>query len=159
MKPIWFLLWAVVTLQIAVWSFAPTQAPPQKVAPAEMIDSYEQIHVQSRLDQRKDALSALERPWGARCNGEGRKQYIAGLNHYYYQRQNQTERYPETYGQAGADYIAKQWSTPDDQRIERLTQEAYAKGYLNPTDFEAVARKMIIRVIAGERVTGKACAD
>ena len=45
-----------------------------------------------------------------------------------------------------------------DQRIDRLTQDAYAKGYLKPGDFEPVARKTIAKVIKDERVTGKACA-
>ena len=86
------------------------------------------------------------------------RHFISGLGHYYYHRQNQTERYPETYGQLGADYIAKQWSTTDDQRIDRLTQDAYARGYLKPADFEAVAGKMVATVVKNERVTGKACA-
>ena len=45
----------------------------------------------------------------------------------------------------------------DDQRIDRLTQEAYAKGYLKPSDFTAVAAKMVATVIKNERVTGKGC--
>ena len=63
----------------------------------------------------------------------------------------------ESYGKAGADYIATQWSKSDDQRIERLTQEAYAKGYLKPSDFTGVAAKMVATVIKNERVTGKGC--
>jgi hypothetical protein len=80
------------------------------------------------------------------------------LGYYYYQRQNQTERYPENFGKPGADYIAQQWTSADDKRIDRLTQEAYGNGYLKPAEFDAVARKMIATVVAGERVIGKGCA-
>ena len=86
------------------------------------------------------------------------KKFVAGLGHYYYIRQNQTERYPENFGKAGADYIAKQWATTDDQRIDRLTQEAYARGYLKSADFDAVAARMVATVVKDEHITGKACA-
>lgn len=68
------------------------------------------------------------------------------------------EHYPETFGKSGAEYIAQQWATANDKRIERLTKEIYNNGYLNPGDFEPVARKMIRAVIKDERVTGKGCA-
>ena len=54
--------------------------------------------------------------------------------------------------------LAGQWSTTDDRRIDRLTQDAYAKGYLKPADFDGVARKMVATVVKDERITGKACA-
>lgn len=158
----WFLLWAVVILQVAVWAFAPAAAPPPpqilEVNRGKAFGSNENIMVEGRASQRKDAFTALDRPWASRCAGEDRKRFISGLGHYYYHRQNQTERYPETYGKPGADYIAKQWSTTDDQRIDRLTQDAYARGYFKPADFDGVAGKMIATVVKGERVTGKACA-
>ena len=105
----------------------------------------------------ESAIQALDMPWGSRCNGDDRKRFLSGLNEYYYHRQNQTEAYPQTFGKAGADYITTQWSKADDQRIDRLTQEAYAKGYLKPSDFDAAAAKMVATVIKSERVTGKGC--
>jgi hypothetical protein len=160
MNRAWFVLWALVICQIAAWTFAPADTPPQipEVNRGKAFGDNEDIHVGSRVGQRQNALRALDRPWGSRCGGEERKQFISGLNEYYYHRQNQTERYPENFGQAGAEYIAKQWATTDDGRIDRLTQEAYAKGYLKPTDFNSVAAKMIASVVKDERVTGKACA-
>ena len=65
----------------------------------------EDITVEGRSKQRQAAFTTLERPWGSRCTGEGRKAFISGLTEYYYHRQNQTERYPETYGSCGADYM------------------------------------------------------
>ena len=102
-------------------------------------------------------MAALDLAWSSRC-GEDRKRFVSGINEYYYQRQNQTERYPEVHGKLGADYIATAWSTADDKRIDRLTQEAYARGYLTPSDFDGVARKMVVTVVKGERVTAKGCA-
>jgi hypothetical protein len=102
-------------------------------------------------------MAALDRPFSSRC-GEARKQFINGVKSYYYQRQNQYERYPEIHGKLGADYIARQWSTGEDRRIERLTQEAYARGYLQPTDFDGVAGKLVAAVVKDERVVGKGCA-
>ncbi len=118
----------------------------------------EELFVETRKSQREDALKSLDLPWQDRC-GQKRKKFIGGLNEYYYHRQNQTERYPEIHGKLGADYIAGQWSTSDDLRIDRLTQEAYARGYLKPADFDDVARRMITAVVKEERVTGKGCAD
>jgi hypothetical protein len=163
MKLAWFVLWAVVVWQVAAWAFAPAAvpAPPPQVLEVNRGKAFgpnEDLTVEGRSKKRQAAFTTLERPWGSRCTGEGRKMFISGLNEYYYHRQNQTERYPEIYGQLGADYIARQWSTGDDQRIDRLTQDAYAKGYLKPADFDGVARKMIAKVVKDERVTGKACA-
>ncbi|HKS20069.1 MAG TPA: hypothetical protein VJS63_12755 [Bradyrhizobium sp.] len=146
--------------QVAAWAFAPApppKAPPKSDGPG--FGSSEQYSVEGRKRHRQDAFEALNRPWGSRCAGEDRKRFLSGLNHYYHHRQNQTECYPETFGKAGADYIAKQWSTTDDQRIDRLTQEAYVMGYLKPADFDGVARRMLATVVQNERVTGKACSD
>jgi hypothetical protein len=120
--------------------------------------SNEKYAVDARDSERQGALKALEAPTGSRCTEDGRKQFISGLNNYYYQRQNQSERYPEIHGKLGADYIAAQWSGPDDTRIDRLTQEAYSGGYIRPDDFDGVARKMVATVVTSARVIGKGCA-
>jgi hypothetical protein len=44
------------------------------------------------------------------------------------------------------------------QRIERLTQEAYARGYLKLSDFDGVAGRMVAFVVKDERIIGKGCA-
>jgi hypothetical protein len=155
----WFLLWALVIWQIAAWAFAPAVAPSQMPAgDGSAYDSNEKYMTDARVSQRKGALAALDRPWSGRCAGENRKQFISSLNEYYFHRQNQTDRYPEVHGKLGADYIAKQWSTSDDQRIDRLTQDAYARGYLKPADFDGVAGKMVAAIVKDERITGKDCA-
>jgi hypothetical protein len=160
MSRIWFVVWAIVVGQVAIWAFAPEpkRTPQVFAGDGKGYGDTEKYTVESRVSQRHSAIAALELPWGGRCAGETRKRFIEGIGAYYYQRQNQTERYPEIYGQAGADYIASQWSTADDQRIDRLTQEAFARGYLKPSDFTGVAGKLIAAMVNGERVTGNACA-
>ena len=152
------LLLAIVIWQIGTWAFAPPRPPPAiPEGDGRAFGSNETYLVEARENQRQSAIQALDMPWGSRCNGDDRKRFLSGLNEYYYHRQNQTEAYPQTFGKAGADYITTQWSKADDQRIDRLTQEAYAKGYLKPSDFDAAAAKMVATVIKSERVTGKGC--
>jgi len=159
MKPVWFILWVMVLGQIALWTFAPDKPKQQESAgDGRPYGDTEQYAVESRDSQRKAAMATLDLPWSSRC-GEARKQFISGVNEYYYQRQNQYERYPEIHGKLGADYIAAQWSTGDDKRIERLTQEAYTNGYLKPSDFDGVGGKLVAAVVKNERITGKGCAN
>jgi len=159
MSKLWLVLCAIAVWQIAGWAVAPA-SPPPKAAQGDgpAFGGSEKHLVEGREKQRQSAIRAFDMPWGSRCSGDDRKQFISGLDHYYYHRQRQMESYPESYGKAGADYIAAQWSKTDDQRIERLTQEAYAKGYLKPSDFNGAAAKMVATVIKNERVTGKGCA-
>jgi hypothetical protein len=159
-KPVWFILWAMVVAQIAVWTFAPPARHNEKPAPTDPGRPYhddEPYAVESRDSERKSTMAALDLPWSSRC-GEARERFIRSVKNYYYQRQNQYERYPEIHGKLGADYIATQWSTAEDKRIERLTQEAYARGYLRPSDFDGIAGKLFAVVVKDERVVGKGCA-
>jgi hypothetical protein len=152
-----YLIGALVLLQISAWAFSP---PPQPKKLPESTRAYgpnEDITVESRNKQRMDALTALELPTGSRCTPDGRKKFIGGLDHYYSHRQNQMARYPETYGKMGADYIAKQWASSDDKRIDRLTQEAYRQGYLKPDEFKGDTRKFVQVVLKDERIAAKSC--
>jgi hypothetical protein len=158
------IVWAVGIGVVAMWTFAPTAPPPSdfpipEVNRGKAFGSSEDILVESRRLRRQSTFSTLEQPWGSRCAGEGRKAFITGIGYYYYFRQNEIESYPKFFGKLGADYIAKQWATTDDQRIDRLTQEAYAKGYFKPTDFAGIgSSKIVATVVKDERVTGNACA-
>jgi hypothetical protein len=151
----WFIIWAIALWLVASWTFSSPPQPRPDVDP--QTSSSEKYLVEGRNKQRRAVLRALEMPWSLICSENGRKEFTGGLNEYYYHRQNQTERYPETFGKSGATYIAQQWSSADDKRIDRLTQEFYMRGYLKPDDFNAVARKLIIAVVKSERVTGRGC--
>ena len=158
MKPAWFIPWAMVVGQIALWTFAPAKHDTQ-LGPTDPDRPYgdtEQYAVESRESQRKATMAALDLPWSSRC-GDARERFINDIKAYYSYRQTQYERYPEIHGKLGANYIATQWSTGDDKRIERLTQEAYANGYLKPSDFDGVAGKLVTAVVSGEHVVGRGC--
>jgi hypothetical protein len=159
MNRAWFILWALVIWQVGARAFAPAvPAPQMPQGDGKAFGANEEIFVEGRILQRKDAFRALDKPWSSFCTDAGRKDFVSGLSEYYYHRQNQTERYPEIHGKPGADYIARQWAAVDDKRIDRLTQEAYRNGYLKPGEFDVVARKMITTVVGRERITGKGCA-
>ncbi|UQD76248.1 hypothetical protein JEY40_17885 [Bradyrhizobium japonicum] len=160
MSRAWFIVWALVIWQVAAWAFAPQKTAQQPAAPVDGpgYGSNEEIFVDGRAGLRRETALAFERPYGSRCAGEGRKQFVAHIDYYYYRRQNDMEHYPKIFGKAGADYIAKQWSTGDDKRFERLTQEAYAQGYLALSDFGDVGRKLAEAVLRGERVVAHSCA-
>lgn len=160
MSRVWFIVWAIVIYQVAGWAFAPQKAA-QPAVPTDGpgYGSNEAIFVDGRAGLRRETALAFERPYGSRCAGEGRKQFVAHIDYYYYRRQNDMERYPEIFGKPGANYIAKQWSTGEDERLERLTREAYSQGYLGLSDFGDVARKTVEAVVRGERVTVRSCAS
>ena len=142
MRAVLFVIWGLVVWQIANWTLAPPPSlPPQPSDNSQGYGSNEKYTVEGRDKQRQDGLRALEIPWSRICTEEGRKEFTSGLGHYYYHRQNQMERYPENFGKTGAAYIAQQWSSSDDKRIDRLTQEAYTRGYLKPDDFKSEAKR------------------
>jgi hypothetical protein len=159
MRALFIFFWAILIWQVGAWAFAPPK-PAAQMPPGDgrAFGSNEEIFARVRASTRKDAFRALELPWSSLCTETGRKEFISGLGEYYFHRQNQTDRYPEIHGKLGADYVAQQWASADDKRIDRLTQEAYSHGYLKPAEFQAVARKMITTVVAGERLTGRGCA-
>ena len=68
-------------------------------------------------------------------------------------------KYPTRWGDAGRDYIAKQWSTSDDQRIQRLVQEHYERGYLNLRDLKPYIVEQISPLLKDTRVSGQPCAS
>jgi hypothetical protein len=147
---------------LASWAYDPS--PPRAVQPVPQADRGkafgpdEEFAIWDREKIRNVAFQALEMPWGGRCSGDSRQQFLRMLGRYYAYRQSTTENYSEYFGKAGAGYIAQQWATAEDKRIERLTQEAYAKGYLRADDLNWIARKRMATVVKDERVTGKACA-
>lgn len=158
-----FIVWALGVGLVAAWTFAPAAPPPQPQIPevnrGKAFGSNEHFMVESRNKQRQAAFQKLEQPWASRCMGEARKAFIGSLREYYSTRQNEAQHYPQNFGKLGADYIATQWATTDDRRIDRLTQEAYARGYLKPTDFDGPAARIVATVVKDERITGKACAS
>jgi hypothetical protein len=159
MSRVLIIIWLLAIWQIGVWTFAPAPPKPQTLHyDGRAFGPNETIFVEGRQSMREVANKALARPWAELCTEATRKPFVDSLGYYYYQRENQTERHTETYGPPGAEYIAQQWSTADDKRIDRLTQELYSNGYLKPEMFEPVARKLVTAIIKDERMTGGGCA-
>ena len=103
-------------------------------------------------------LDALALPTASLCGASGRKQVVDALNYYYGQRATQTRSYARNWGEPGARHIAKVWTTPDDNRAERLTRETYARGYFSLDEFKPPIRDMIADIVHGERAGKKLCA-
>ena len=151
---------ATVVIHVAMLTFG---RPPVKVVEAVVERDpasvpTEKYLVEGREIRRKSALKVFEGPLDDRCTESGRKQFVGSLGEYYYHRQNETLRYPEIFGKPGADYIAAQYRSSNDLRIDRLAGEAYRSGHLRPSDFDAVARQMIVAVVSDEKMTGRGCA-
>ena len=158
MKRILFIVWAVVVWQVAGWTFAPQPSPPPKPPDIDpQTRPNEKYLAEGRNFQRQDGLRAIDVPRSNLCSEDGRKKFVSGLGYYYSHRHAQTTAYPQSYGKSGADYIARQWGTADDRRIDRLTKESYSNGYLKPDEFNADAREIILTIVKGERIIGKGC--
>lgn len=117
----------------------------------------EVYRVSTRKHAREGALKGLDQPWSAYC-GEGRQKLISGLN-YYFERRGSEQVHPnKEWGESWVRHLKKAWATADDGRIERLTQEAYARGYFTLNDLRSgVNRVAAAEVVGKERVTGKGC--
>jgi hypothetical protein len=161
MKQALFIIWAVAIGQLLLWTFAPEKpnAATVSTGDGQPFGYLESHFVESRIGMRKSAMATLDKPWSSRC-GDSRQTFINGVGSYYWQRKNQYERYREIHGKPGVDYIAEAWSDANDKRIDRLTREAYANGYLKPSDFkESYARDLIAEIVKDERVTAAGCTD
>lgn len=151
--------WAMVTFQLYAWTFGsrPIRYVDAPIENGKGYGDHEKSMVVGRDMQRQGALKALDKNVAELCSEQGRKRIVSGINEYYYHRQNQLLRYPETYGKQGAAYIASQYESSGDHRIERLTKERYRQGYLQLEDFKGYARQLIGEVVARESVAGKGC--
>jgi hypothetical protein len=166
-----FVAWALVLMIIGYWTWVvPQPANSQRTATSDAINAtleknrslgyspeIEPSAQEVRVSQRQSALKSLEMPWSTLCTKEGRHSFISGLQGYYSRRESEAQVYPANWGPKGAEYIAQQWKTADDLRIEQLTRQIYSEGYLNSDEVMPAARKMLISVIKGERVTGSGC--
>lgn len=103
-------------------------------------------------------LDALGKPWSTFCEAPGKKRLVESIDSYLWQRTGHMASYPKNWGEPGRRYIVRAWSTPDDNRIERMTRETYARGFFSLDDFKPYTRAALAEVVKGERVTGKPCA-
>lgn len=120
----------------------------------------EQIFQKGRDRIRKSTLTGLDKAWSTFCQPDGRKQLGSAVSYYFEMRGNQEESYPKRWGDDGRKYIAKEWSTPDDARIQRLVQEHYERGYLKLADLRPFIAKRVEPLVKEVRAPrGDPCAS
>ncbi|HZL32262.1 MAG TPA: hypothetical protein VFC54_14550 [Pseudolabrys sp.] len=119
----------------------------------------ENIFQKSRDSTRTSTMKSLEKAWSTFCTDTGRRQLAQALNHYFEQSGNQIESYSKRWGKEGHDYIAAQWSTTDDHRIERLVSETYERGYLDLSSVSRTTAGRMAPLLQGVRVQGQPCKD
>lgn len=112
----------------------------------------------ARKNARKSALDALAMPLAAACSAQGHKQFIDALNFYFEQRSSQIQSYPHTWGEPGEQHIVRAWATADDNRVEKLTRETFARGYFRIEEFQGGSRSMISELVKDEPAPGPVCA-
>src|SRR6188508_37947 len=112
----------------------------------------------NRDSARKSVLDALGKPWSTFCEAPGKKRLVESIDSYLWQRTGHMASYPKNWGEPGRRYIVRAWSTPDDNRIEPVTRETYARGFFSLDDFKPYTRAALAEVVKSERVTGKPCA-
>jgi hypothetical protein len=114
----------------------------------------ESIFQHGRGGARKSLLAEFDKAWSEFCRPEGHKQLVDALNYYFTMRFQHEKSYPARWGDVGRDYITREWSTVDDRRIERLTQDFYRRGFFAPSELQRSAAERIAPLVKGERVAG-----
>lgn len=117
----------------------------------------ESIFQHGRDLTRESALRGLEQAWSTFCNPKGREKLVNAVTHYFEQRRQQEKSYPARWGKEGQDYIARQWGTAHDARIERLVEELYGRGYIKLADLRPHIAEGIAPLIRNTRVVGDPC--
>jgi hypothetical protein len=112
----------------------------------------EKIYQNGRNSIRKSTMNGLDKAWSTFCQPEGRQRLAQSVSYYFEMRGNQEESYQKRWGDDGRNYIAREWSTSDDARIQRLVQEHYERGYLKIADFRPFIAKRIEPLLKDVRV-------
>jgi hypothetical protein len=169
MRAIFLLIGGVVLANIVWATFfwkAPTKATgkPEPVVNSATVQGQEpwmaneRYNVTGRDIARRSALEALDKPWASFCTADGRKHLVDSINYYFGQRNAQIQSYDRTYGEAAKRYAVKSWTTPDDNRIERMMRETFGRGYFSLDEIRPQARTLLAELVKGERITAKPCA-
>jgi hypothetical protein len=156
-----FLLIVVI---LGLWEYSKPSYPVNTEASAKADygpppphNPNEPVFQQGRRGARKAALQSLEQPWAAMCDGEGRGALLEGVNYYYDQRGLQEMSYPRRWGAEGRSYIEREWGTTDDKRIEQLTQDMVARGYLKVASLNRPAAERVGKLTKGVTIMAQPC--
>ena len=113
------------------------------------------IDRETRERVRKNALADLRRPGPALCTDPGRRQFVAGLNQYYRERDTSQHGFAVRNREQQI-AIEREWSSAIDQQIDSLVRDFYAQGYLRPKDL--YKSPTVDKVLSGLTWTNRACA-
>jgi hypothetical protein len=108
---------------------------------------------------RKSVLETLDKPWAEFCTTDGRKRLLESIGYYFGQRSAQIQSYERTYGEAAKRYAIKSWTTPEDNRIERMVRETFGRGYFSLDELRPYIRTPVAELVKGERAHAKPCAS
>ncbi|MEJ0078083.1 MAG: hypothetical protein WDO17_22110 [Alphaproteobacteria bacterium] len=153
----------LIVALLAVWEYAKQPFPkprPQAedYGPPPPRNANEELFRDARLRRRESTLKTLDANWASFCDPQGRKRLVNSLNDYFYFRDGAEASYPSRWGEVGKAYIAREFSTTDDKRIEQQIRELYARGYLDPKMFGAIASKRVTALVYEIKVERKPCA-
>jgi hypothetical protein len=154
----------LIVLVLGAWEYSkpnrpavPTTSGQADPGPPPPRNANEAIFQESRRMARESTLKSLDRPWADFCSGEGRRAIASSLNEYFYHRGGQELSYPARWGDTGRTYIAREWGTPGDRRIEQQVREMYERGYLDPATLSAATAKRVLALAPGFKVTQHPC--
>jgi hypothetical protein len=117
-------------------------------------------NVPNRERTRKATLDTLDKPWAGYCTTEGHESLISAINYYYDRRGAEAWSYGHTYGEVARQFAIKAWTTPDDNRIERLMSETYGRGYYFSLDeLRSSARETLAAQLRGVHASANPCAS
>ena len=170
-------IWALVMIQLSVWTyFAPSGEPPRsagapenrastdaaagtKADPVDGLRKNESYMLLGREKSRKYIVDKLSEPWSSFCGEAGRKGLIGSIGGYYYHRHDEIRVAREVAGAEGAKFMQDLYKTPEDSQIDRLTQQTCANGYFKLADFKngSFERIILTEVLRDEKVRGKGC--
>jgi hypothetical protein len=156
-----FLLIVVI---LGLWEYSKPSYPVSTEANAQADSGpppprnpNEHVFQHIRRSARKGALQSLEQPWAAMCEGEGRRALLEGVNYYYEHRGSHEMSYPKRWGAEGKSYIEREWGTTDDKRIEQLTQDMVARGYLKVAALSRAAAERVGKLTKGVTIMAQPC--
>jgi len=169
MKAVLFIICGICLANIVMATFIwppttkalGTPAPVVNAATLQGLDPWmvnERYNVPNRERTRKATLETLDKPSASYCTTEGHEFLIRAINYYYSQRGAEAWSYGHTYGEVARRFAVKAWTTPDDDRIERLMGETYSRGYFSLDELRSAARETLAAQLRGVHVSANPCA-
>lgn len=154
---------ALIVLVIGVWEYSKPRRPaPQSQAedygPPPPRNANEELFRDARERRRQSTLKTLDANWASFCAPQGRTLLVNSLNDYFYFRDGAEASYPRRWGEGGKTYIAREFSTSEDRRIEQRIRELFERGYLDPGMFGSIANRHVSALVQGLTVERKPCA-